>query len=244
MEGSFFRHLDSWQVQLEKLQTENVQTVGFSDESEWNRWLQSLEFRSPYLIGCDGYPLVIHQVAPMAQNFNIFSALVGDRIPAKTKGEQSNYDGAFCKLANPRQILARCVHFENFSINTIVLKAPNMMTELQTASPQAAGCLLPLYMVRTFSRGFSARPFEDVSLKDLAGTVYKPTMYVLLTSIPPRTNELLPCSRRSFFPPISAHIRHTTRCSVFYFYPPIYLNLKANRIEGLLNYVRGWWLVK
>lgn len=87
MGGSFFRHLDSWQVRLEKLQTENVQTVGLSDEAEWNRG-------------------------------------------------QSNYVGAFCKLANPSQILARCVHFESFSINTIVLKAPSMMTELQTAVPQ------------------------------------------------------------------------------------------------------------
>lgn len=83
-EGAFFRHLDSWRVQLEKLQTENVQAVGFSDEAEWNRCLQSLEFRSPYLIACDG-SLVIHQVAPLAQNFNIFSALVG-LFTSKNKG--------------------------------------------------------------------------------------------------------------------------------------------------------------
>lgn len=40
---------------LEKLQTENVQAVGFSDEAEWNWWLQSLELRSHCLIGCDGH---------------------------------------------------------------------------------------------------------------------------------------------------------------------------------------------
>lgn len=84
-EGAFFRHLDSWQVQLEKLQTENVQAVGFSDEAEWNWWLQSLELRCHYLIGCDGYSLVIHQVTPLTQHFNISSALVG-LFTSKNKG--------------------------------------------------------------------------------------------------------------------------------------------------------------
>lgn len=42
-----------------------------------DRWLQSLELRSPYWIGCDGCSVTSHRVPPLAQNFNMSSALVG-----------------------------------------------------------------------------------------------------------------------------------------------------------------------